>query len=52
MKVVDRVKRQKVKEEIEKELEETPPLFDGRRFKESFYGIMNRRKEDNVKVES
>jgi len=52
VKVVDRVKRQKVKEEIEKELEETPPLFDGRRFKESFYGIMNRSKGDKVKADS
>ena len=50
--VVDDVRRRKVQEEIERKLDTDTPdsqeIFDRRRFMESFYGIMNRRKLEEV----
>ena len=50
--VVDDVRRRKVQEEIERKLDTDTPdsqeIFDRRRFMESFYGILNRRKLEEV----
>ena len=47
--VVDDVRRKKVQEEIERKLDtDSQEIFDRRRFMESFYGILNRRKLEEV----
>ena len=52
--VVDNVRRKKVQEEIERKLDTDTPdsqeIFDRRRFMESFYGILNRRKLEEVLI--
>ena len=49
--VVDDVRRKKVQEEIERKLDtDSQEIFDRRRFMESFYGILNRRKLEEVLI--
>ena len=49
--VVDHVRRRKVQEEIERKLDtDSQEIFDRRRFMESFYGILNRRKLEEVLI--
>ena len=49
--VVDNVRRKKVQEEIERKLDtDSQEIFDRRRFMESFYGILNRRKLEEVLI--